>query len=411
MLDWQIAVLVVICVVFVIVAALLLFLLWRISRKPTTTMKGGGSIGSQGAATRYCGLTPSDTVLHFVDFNDLAKSIDFAAHPELTSGAALQTYIAVLCGGLDDPESLSLDYLSDSGAIVVMDLDRLITQDAEFAARMRHTAERPLQLSRLVDVGGPTVTALPTDAPLSLEQTGANGGTASVTNPLVGVASTSNQLDVALSMRYPAHTLPSSTSRAGALALTNVEDGGSRGIRRLPALEGDGSHSPGPVPRIFPTSSTITPNTPVCIMAATYTVRHLDGTTHVLDDATTAVLEAAMCGDSTSRTIRVERGEYHGCVFLVHPERGEATLRAPGMVDCTVVRRRAEGVQYTVDRTNSTQWRTFNRPFFLPPGRWCVRARATSASTTHSPSTAKVYTVTATNANASSLLDDDGGLL
>lgn len=389
MKDWQIAVLVIICVIFLISAFLLGFLIYR--------------TWLDGLPACYPGCTRKKNVLYYLDFSYQLQFVDIK-RDYIHNGTALQQCLAKKLASTSptataDWELLCLSYLgndyrevtpSAAERTVPLDLDRLVANDAQRDARMRHTAERPLFLQLLEEV-------YPNSG-------GGTGGTV-LNNPLAGCQPStagrpvdSIDIDVNISragQATPAQSqlTPSQTPAAQSLVPYSQT---RRPAPPLPAC------SSSPKPLLFPTEVYITDQTPIFILAAHYYLYDPNGAVQVLDEVTTATLEAGMCGESTnsgnradgsSPCLRLREGPYESATVLLDVGKGTAVLRRPGVVDCTLVRRAADHVQYCVDRQNSSQWEPFEKPLQLPPGRWCVRAQATSAFGVSPTTTAKVYTV------------------
>jgi hypothetical protein len=452
MQDWKVAVLVVIIVVFVVLAALLLFLLYRFGhwrrlahRKKTTTLRYiddventlqemGDSNGSEVYWRLFLHdprLRPSSHVMYFIDFQGELLSIDFKKKKlrHITTEQDLQRYLLETFHPTIEegnrvttmtPEMLALSYVDDRQALVVLDLSRLLERDREFGARMKHTAERPLLLTRLVPDGvdGAVYTTLTrfgnvVDAPPAQQAASPAGGNLLAAPPqqqqqlqqqeiLVDVAhSQANSMTAASShlAAVPSPAPPAATHASSPpLLTTHAQPSPPQAARGTSIYSAD---LPGmaPAPVIHPCDTHhITTSTPITVTAATYTVLHRNGTRSVLDAANTAMIESARLrwDRRQSLVIPLVSGVFAGyhCGFdpvtengSLLPPQGGGTLAEP------LVCLRADAVQYTVERVNSTQWLPVERAFYLPAGRWCVRARSALYNDGSSKSVAKVFTV------------------
>ncbi|KPA80230.1 hypothetical protein ABB37_05201 [Leptomonas pyrrhocoris] len=447
MQDWKIAVLVVIIVVFLVLAALLLFLLYRfgnwrrftLHRKKKTLryiddveeniIRNRLQEGATDSSDMYQQLFlydprlhPSPHVMYLIDFQGELLSLDFkkkslhnvktepdlqrylfdAFHPTIEEGNRVTAVT---------PEMLALSYVDDRQALVVLDLNRLLDRDAEFGARMQHTAERPLLFSRLVPNGvdGSVYTTLTrfgysVGAPPSMRVR--PDGNYLVAPPQ---AQQSQQIavDVAESRANPiARMNPMArASASSAAAAAAVPPSAFPGAAQYPPPTHTTSlyvpDVPGmaPAPIIHPCGSHhITTNTPITVTAATYTVLHSNGTRSVLDAANTALIESARLqwDRRQSLVVTLVSGSFTGYQCVVDPVTENGNLFPPrggGGFAEPIVCQRADALQYTVERVNSTQWLPVERALYLPGGRWCVRARAVLYSDDSSKSSAKVFTV------------------
>ncbi|KAG5464077.1 hypothetical protein LSCM1_00257 [Leishmania martiniquensis] len=442
----KIALLVITVVIFVVLAALLIFLIcWFSRRRCHSASKANTSrylesvartshdaLDTGGAfAKLYRGdprLRPSAYLLYFLDFQGKLQWVDFRTKPAvgIATESAMQQYIFEnLQPTIQEgsrlvrlpPEMLALSYVNDNQALVVMDLDRLLARDAEFGARMRHTAERPLLLSRLVadssnesvftalhryghtggdaavapaaQAGAPRPTSIVTSPPQQHHQQVQADLRESCTNPM------------AIAPGVPAATLDTPTpppvaqsSVAPPLPLplpgnfNSVYAFDASGMAPTPVIHPCGTHH-------------ITTSTLVSVTAASYTVLHVDGSRTELGAANTERIEAARLRWDRRQSLVVPlASDMSGSQCVIDPITGTAKLfAAPSALGTgvdsvlSIECERADALYYTVERINSTQWLSFCKPFYLPAGRWCVRARAVLHRDNSSRTAAKVFTV------------------
>lgn len=446
MQDWQIGVLVVIIVVFVALATLLVLLIYRFgnwrrccrsgaSRKTVSryvdTVREAHTTVFDGSGDAYSHLfrgdpriRPSTHVMYFLDFQGELHWIDFKKRPATTihGEVDIQQYLVdTFQPTIEEgnrvvafsPEMLGLSYVSDPFTIVVMDLNRLLARDAEFGARMLHTAERPLLLSRLVADGadGAVFTALSrygytvggAAVPPATQITGGPGATPT---PAAGAAAPYShtqqiELDLSRSRANPMVQVPTSLSHTPPPqppllpAAVPLPSAGAA----VYAADGAGM---APTPVIHPAETHhIATSTLISITAATYTVLHSAGGRTELDAVNTARIEAARMrwDHRSSLLVPLVTGPLTGYLCAIDPVSEGATLFAPASTAASartaepMVCLRADALYYTVERVNSTQWLPFTAPFFLPAGRWCVRARAVLYRDDSSQTSAKVFTV------------------
>lgn len=440
MQDWKVAVLVVIIVVFVVLASLLLFLLYRfgnwrhfLRRKNKTTLRYVDDVEenvthkslqvtqSEDSSDMYRQLflydprlRPSPHVLYFIDFQGELLSVDFKkkASRHINTESELQRYLVDTFHPTIEEgnrvnavtaEMLGLAYVDDLQALVVLDLNRLLDRDDEFGARMTHTAERPLLLARLVPDGadGAVYTTLTrfgytVGSPPTL-RVRADG------NCLVAPSQQQQQqeiiVDVAQSRANP--MAPSSTAVAPSTSAAppNAPQLSPLHAPRVASLFSPDVPGLAPVPLIHPCNTHhITTSTPVTVTAATYTVLHHNGCRSVLDAANTAVIEGARLrwDRRQSLVVSLVSSVFAGYQCVIDPVTENGNLLPPrgvGTLAEPIVCQRADALQYTVERVNSTQWLPVERAFYLPAGRWCVRARSLLYSDDSTKSTAKVFTV------------------
>ncbi|RNF26578.1 uncharacterized protein Tco025E_01348 [Trypanosoma conorhini] len=327
----QIGVLVAMCVVFLLVASLLVFILLRLGRQRRADQKSTDAEAQEG----------SGRVLHFFDLFRTPRSLDLQAM-SITDAKSLQSALAAACG-MPDGTSLTLLCVDEVGRSVVMDLDRLVFPDEQLELRMRHTEGRPLLL-------------------------------AEEDKPLTPTPATYQQ-EVPVRQNYNTE-----------IDVTYARDGG-----RLPRLGGASqtacSNGAVPPPVILPLSSRISSATPVSITAARYVVQGGGG---ALGKDAAAFVEAAMMG-STRCTVTLP----YGARVIVEPNARAAWLldennRSAG---APLLREAAEAVRYTVDNMSSVQWCPYTRPFYLPPGRWCIRAESSTADHRCIETVSRVFTV------------------
>ncbi|KEG10248.1 hypothetical protein DQ04_03981010 [Trypanosoma grayi] len=340
----QIGVLVAMCVVFVAVAALLVFLIVRWGRLGRKRL--ADSLANSAALT-------DGHVLHFVDMSNTLRSVDIHAM-SITDGVSLQSVLATLCG-LQDPETISLVYTNEAGCCVEVDLDRLVRPDAELHGRLRRTIEQPLLLTRHEQV-------LKSPAMPGSEQWA----------PSVGNARNASD-EIEVNYRRDADRLS------------------SKRVRHVGAVRPMSSGGNVPAPLILPRRRHISSTTQVSILAVHYVVES-EGT--VLDEHATAVVEDAMAG-GVQRTVTLPNGEH----VAVEPRERAAWLlnnsRSSGTQDgaLPLIRKTAEVLQYTIDNMSSAQWYPYRHPFFLPPGRWCVRAESSTFDHRFIETNSRVFTV------------------
>ncbi|CAJ1993624.1 hypothetical protein conserved [Leishmania donovani] len=449
MQDWQIAVLVVVIVVFVALATPLIFLIYRFgSNRRRYSSKRTNTTTSRYADSSCCAkhnivdagdafgqlfrgdprIHPSTHLLYFLDFQGELHWIDFNKKPaaKIDTESALQQYIFENFHPMVEegnrvvplpPEMLALSYINDHQSLVVLDLNRLLARDAEFGARMRHTAERPLLLSRLVaDVAdGAVFTAL--------SRYGYTVGDASVPSvtqtgmqcPALVAASPPQQrhqrIDVNLSTSR-ANPIAAAPAVSASMPDTHVPPPTVRPPVAPHLSPPSNFSSPyacdasgmAPVPVIHPCDTHhITTSTPVSITAASYTVLNANGSRTELDAISTARIEGARLRWDRRQSLVVPfmSGVLSGYQCVIDPVTEEATLSTESAARAanvngveSIVCRRADALYYTVERVNSTQWLPFDKAFYLPAGRWCVRARATLYCDNSSKTIAKVFTVT-----------------
>ncbi|KAK7199966.1 hypothetical protein NESM_000045100 [Novymonas esmeraldas] len=433
MQDWQIAVLVVIVVVFVALATLLLFLIYKFGNCNRLRLGRKSNI----AASRYADATdafsrlyrddprihPSAHLLYFLDFQGELHWIDFKRRPasKIRTEAALQHHIVdVFQPTVEDgnrvlsfaPEMIGLSYVNEQHALVVLDVNRLLARDSDFGARMLHTAERPLLLSRLVadGVDGVVYTVLS-----RYNYNGAGGAavspvsrTATAFPAAPGLGQQLVEVDLSRSRANPMSFAPSVPP---ALPYAPAPPPVFRSPVAAALPPPSTSHHtyaadvPGmaPTPVVHPCETHhITTSTLVSVSAATYTVLHSNGGRTELDAVNTARVEAARLrwDRRQSLVVPLASGVLAGYQCLLDPVSEAATLVAtsaiPGASASSaepVVCQRADLLHYTVERVNSTQWLPYSGPFCLPAGRWCVRARAVLFRDDSSKTVAKVFTV------------------
>ncbi|CCW60108.1 unnamed protein product [Phytomonas sp. EM1] len=329
--------------------------------------------------------------LYFRDFNSNLYSLDFKIHKNVRDGAALRRLIANMCH-LDHEETLGLAYsgpsvlaanTSISEPYVPADLDLLIARDEEFSKRMSYTEEYPLRLHRRtaphpnVVIDGRSNEATSRSAPKEPQPKNIT----IQANSLLKLDNNSERNGPSLSPIYYGHGTLSPGVAAAHLRETSYRSSSPS----TKALK----------PRIYPSNTThITDKTPIFILAANYYIFYPNQASELLcDETTTTVLEAVMCGEKRGPSVSILSGPFQGCTFLVNPDDGIAVLKRIGMADVKVVRSAAETIQYCVNPPTDAQWMEFHRPIFLPPGRWCVQAKASSSQEKFSATTARVYTV------------------
>ncbi|CAG9583777.1 conserved hypothetical protein [Leishmania major strain Friedlin] len=448
MQDWQIAVLVVVIVVFVALATPLIFLIYRVgSNRRRYSSKRTNKTTSRYADSSYCAkhgivdagdafgqlfrcdprIHPSTHLLYFLDFQGELHWIDFNRKPaaKIDTESALQQYIFETFHPMVEegnrvvplrPEMLALSYMNDQQSLLVLDLNRLLARDTEFGARMRHTAERPLLLSRLVaDVAdGAVFTAL--------SRYGYTAGDASVPP----VTQTSMQCRALVAASPPQQhqqqiEVDLSTSRANPMAAAPAVSASMPDTHVPPptvrppvaphlpppsnfsspyACDASGM-APAPVIHPYDTHH-ITTSTPVSITATSYMVVNANGSRTELDAMNTARIEGARLRWDRRQSLVVPftSGVLSGYHCIIDPVTEEVTLSTESAARAanvngmeSIVCQRADALYYTVERVNSTQWLPFVKAFYLPAGRWCVRARATLYCDNSSKTIAKVFTV------------------
>lgn len=392
--------LVVMCVVFVVLATVLILLIrryWNGAALAKSTLCCGSR--EDDSASCYPGCHPNANVLYFLDFAHVLHAVDITEG--ISTGAALQQAVALAAGVTERVDTLSL--AATSGTVMVeIDLDRLIAKDAQRDQRMRRTAVRPLLLHRLVEVDDGSRSAPAVGSGVSSAEPPSLNPFASAASGCNGV----NDVNVTLTRQLQ------QPSSQGALYPTTFTGA------QAPSYVAGVFHDPAapaplppvmsvPSPLIFPSyTSHISTTTPVYIMAAHYFICYpANSSPHnaaysiapqLVDEATTAQLEAAMCGESGSQTVSLSQGPLAGSTFTVNPRNGTARLRLAGQLspqELMVVRRKADIIRYCIDSTSSSQWRLFEQPIFLPPGRWCLRAKVSSADERYSDTAAKVFSV------------------
>ncbi|AIO02388.1 hypothetical protein LPMP_352510 [Leishmania panamensis] len=440
MQGWQIAALVIIVVAFVALAVPLVLFIYRLgtcrrlrlsgrtktisSRYVESIVRTQDDISDAGDAFSRLHrgdprIHPSTHLLYFLDFQGKLHWIDFRKKPasEIDTESAMQQYIFETFQPTVEesnrmvylpPETLALSYVNEHQRVVVMDLNRLLARDATFGARMLHTAERPLLLSRLVadDANGAVFT------PLS--RYGYTVGDAAV----VPVTQSS--------MQYPALVAPSSPKQHQQCIEVDISESRANPMSMGPAVSAPMSSTPVPPPQpslsnlksayVFDSSGMapapvihpcdthhITASTLVSITAASYTVLDANGTRTELDATNTALIEKArLRWDRRQRlVVPLVSGVLAGHQCVIDPvTEAVALFRSPAALATQVngvhpvVCQRADALYYTVERVNSTQWLPFDKPFCLPAGRWCVQARSMLYSDDSSKTIAKVFTVT-----------------
>ncbi|GET93322.1 hypothetical protein, conserved [Leishmania tarentolae] len=448
MQDWQIAVLVVILVVFVGLATPLIFLIYHFrNRRHRHSSKKTNTVTARYADTNDCArhdivdlgdafsqlfrgdprIHPSTHLLYFLDFQGQLRWINFKKKPAANIGneSAMQQYIfetfrpTVEEGSTAvtfPPEMLGLSYMNDHQRLVTLDLNRLLARDAEFGARMQHTAERPLLLSRLVPDGadGDVLTVL------SLRGYTVGGASvppvipSSTQYPSLTAASPPQQYQQRLEVDL-------SASRANPMSIAPAVSTATPGTRTPPPVDRSPvtSHFPppmnlgsaytldasgmAPTPVIHPSDTHhITTSTPVSITAALYTVLSTNGSRTELDMISTAMIERARLrwDRRENLVVPIVSGVFSGYQCVINPVTEEATLSMVSAAHATnvngervIVCQRADILYYTVERVNSTQWLPFNKAFYLPAGQWCVRARSMLYNDNSSKTVAKVFTV------------------
>ncbi|CBZ26096.1 conserved hypothetical protein [Leishmania mexicana MHOM/GT/2001/U1103] len=448
MQDWQIAVLVIVIVVFVGLATPLIYLIYRFgSRRRRYSSKRTNMTTSRYADSSCCAkygildagdafaqlfrgdprIHSSTHLLYFVDFQGELHWINFNKKPaaKIDTESAIQQYIFETFHPIVEednrvvplpPEMLALSYINYHQTLVVLDLNRLLARDAEFGARMRHTAERPLLLSRLVADGADRAVLT------ALSRYGHTAGDAFVPPvtqtsgqcPALVTASPLQQyqqrieVDLSTSRANPMSTTPAvSTSLPNTHAPPpTVQPPVAPPL--LPPSNFSSSYAcdifgMAPTPVIHPCDTHhITTSTPVSITAASYVLLNANGSGTELDAMSTARIEGARLRWDRRQSLVVSfvSGVLSGYQCIIDPITEEATLSTESAARATnvngvesIVCRRADALYYTVERVNSTQWLPFDKAFYLPAGRWCVRARATLYCDNSSKTIAKVFTV------------------
>ncbi|KPI87013.1 hypothetical protein ABL78_3925 [Leptomonas seymouri] len=455
MQSWKVGLLVVIIVVFLALAALLLFLLYRFGhwRRFTLLRKKVDSLYLDhveesvhrnnfhddvvDSSDMYLQLflhdprlRPSPHVLYFIDFQGELLSLNFKKKPlhNVRTESELQRYLFdTFHPTIEEgnrvttvmPEMLALSHVDDRQVLVVLDLNRLLNRDSEFGARMLYTAERPLLLSRLVPDGvdGVVYTIL------------TRFGYSVVAPPFMQVRADGNYLvappqsqqsqqqqdivvDVSQLRGNPMMQPPASPAAAAVVPSPAVP--ASKYPRQsfsAPAQSQASSASPSaslftldmpgmaPTPIIHPSDTHhITTSTPIVITAATYTILYNNGARSVLDAANTAAIESAYLRWDRRHSLvsTLVSGALAGYQCVIDPVTENGNLLPPqgsGGFAEPIVCLRADALHYTVERVNSTQWLPFERAFYLPAGRWCVRARSVFYRDDSTKSTAKVFKV------------------
>ncbi|KAG5464819.1 hypothetical protein LSCM4_00260 [Leishmania orientalis] len=442
----KVALLIITVVTFVALATLLIFLIWwfgrsrrlRHSKTKITTShylesgaRTNNDVVSAGDAFThlYRGdprLRPKAYLLYFLDFQGKLHWIDFRTKPaaDIDTESAMQQYIfetfqpTIQEGSRVvslPPEMLALSYMNDNKALVVMDLNRLLARDAEFGERMMHTAERPLLLSRLVaDSSTESVfTALSRYGNTAGGAAVASVAQASMPCPASVVASSPQQhhqqiqvdlrgtcanpmamapeVSVGTSVTYvppPVVQPPVTPPVPPPSSLHSVYALDASGMAPTPVIHPCGTHH-------------ITTSTLVSVTAASYTVLYANGSRTELGAANTAKIEGARLRWDRRQSLVVPLvSTMSGYQCVIDPITEEAKLfAAPPALTAgvdgvqTIECERADVLYYTIERVNSTQWLPFSKPFYLPAGRWCVRARAVLHRDNSSKTSAKVFTV------------------
>lgn len=429
MLDWQFAVLVCMCVVF-IVSLVVIILLFRWLRP---VKRRGGRHGSSAdiqpsalVSSPHAGDAPSsDATLHFVDFDQHMRTVSLqggatfgGVSTAIHSGRELQKLIAALCN-IPDWKTLGLIRYARNrlDGPTWVDLDYLLTRDRNFVARIQSTRFAPLHLARTsADAsphgstgGGHTTHSGAVDAAASPRNSCA-ASTLSTVMDATGRRMMRSSSSSPASFLVPAQTAYSVMNEGG------VHDhrpyhphgvggvgGGDRGANDASDARTHASataspsvaphhHSRVPTPLFFPTATHIRAGTPIFILAAHYYYRDRRPE-ECLDESTSALLEAAMCGDTPSHSVHLVCGKLEGSTIRVSPEKGTAVVRKRGMADEILIRRSADHIRFGINPGNAVQWSQFTQPFCLPPGRWCVYAKATMNNELEFATNAKVYTV------------------
>ncbi|CAD2214538.1 hypothetical protein AGDE_09154 [Angomonas deanei] len=265
---------------------------------------------------------------------------------------------------LANPDTLTLTYVNTSHVFVEMDLDLLVREDDQLGRRLRHTGERPLYLGRV------------SSCPPALM--GSNNDPNY--NPNSGYNRNQN---IEVNVNHPGETVGN-----GANVLYSPP---ADRVLYSPADDVMESSGQGPVPCIFPVRSHVVVDTPIVVSAATYYfTNNNNNSNNILQDrATVTALEAVMSGCERSTTVYPGAGPFAGSRLEVLPTQGVVTLNG----QCVLRRVPAAHVRVTVDRHDASQWERYKGPFYLTPGRWCVRARASNHDDREVSSIARVFTV------------------
>lgn len=377
MLGWQIAVLVVMVVVFLVCFAVLTFLLLKYGRWGDAGAWRGGK------------AQKGPLVLHFRDFDNVPRSINLEENPSILNALSLYEKISQLCG-VTDPETLALYSVEASekeGASPAPPIapDAFLKRDASFTERVQQTARLPLVLGRMYGFHrvGDAESSTPNAAMVQKQR---------LEHVVVDVGVAKHQGEQTGRVESTGGGGANRPSQALQRKKADEEDGG-RGVDIVRHAQARRGPSPVPPPAVttscalepslspflLPTTHHISTKTPLSIHASMYYVCLDSGATRRLDAyATTAIDKVLLANQKGSDyTFAVpQQGKYAHREF--HFAGSRITLRAsqPGERDCVVTRRASDAIFFTFDKSMNAHWQRYTRPFYLPPGRWCVRARA-----------------------------------
>ncbi|EAN78107.1 uncharacterized protein TEOVI_000526800 [Trypanosoma equiperdum] len=282
----------------------------------------------------------SGCALHYIDMSGNERVLDVNALGA-RDGITLLATIANHCG-VQDSSAIALTYVNDARRCVEVDPDLLLRSDGELSDRLMQSKFFPLRLGWRVKPPQP-------------EQ-----------------------------KRHQKQRVDED-----AKACSAEESRIATRIHECPQEMANGSYKDvvgsTPLPLILPTNSHITSSNPITITAAQYTV---EGSNYVLDVNTVVAMQEAL-RQHTPRSILLEDGS----VILVDPARRTVCLRTPQGNQCAVTEHPAGELKYTIDNKGAGQWYPYRCPIYLPPGRWCVRAEASSADHRRVRTTSRVFTV------------------
>ncbi|KAH8611669.1 hypothetical protein ERJ75_000985000 [Trypanosoma vivax] len=290
--------------------------------------------------------------LYFLDMDGSLRCIDLVGE-RITNGRLLQNAISRVCCVLS-PELLSLTYKNKLGNYVEADLDLLVRPDKELPRRLEQAERAPLRLSwqtKLHKQNTPWQEAV----------------RESVVQPTHG----SVEVTVDTEIR----------GNSSSASMVSQE---SNGVFP-PIVRNNDSAPPVPLPIIMPVQSNIVSSMPITIQATQYVVQSVG---HVLPDNVAASLREAL-----SKQVNSVIDIGGGTTIIVAPQQQLAWLETADGRRMQLEERRAPVLQYTVDDNGATQWYPYTRPIYLPPGKWCLRAEASTEDHRIVKTSSRVFTV------------------
>nr|CCC93828.1 conserved hypothetical protein [Trypanosoma congolense IL3000] len=297
--------------------------------------------------------------LYYIDFAGNGRVLDVGTMG-IIDGDALLSSVAMHCG-LRDPSAITLMYVNEAGRNVEVDPDLLLLQDDELPRRLMQTKTNPLRL-------GWHLNALEKKRRRSRQQ------------KIVDVIDTGEMSQMYSpngSVRY-ADGSPSSGAMFGR-AETESQAACDSFVDEVP------------VPIILPAASNITTDTPVTITATRFIV---ESTNDVVDTNIAIAVREAL-SKRMHRSIPLDCGS----TIVVDPSRFSVFLKTPRGTNHVVREYPASNLHYTIDNSGASQWYPYRNPIFLPPGRWCVRAEASSVDHLFIETSSRVFTVNVAGAN------------